>query len=262
MPSWDSSEIDVELRLVSILGMQGSGKTTLAMTLANDLYERYGDSFACLYGHWLHRLLPRAEESGVLKGKKHILIVIDDATALLHIRQSRKLITNDYKAFWRLRHLVMRAGAAIYTAKVVLVINMHSYMTVTKYLRNTHVLIIKSVIPKWQRHEHEDVTLRWLDSVIVKELTKMRYGSDLNDITAALNKAVVIYFTGDTDIIKYRAKKRWPPNTFTFTDDRETDGERPAPITTQEQFIELARSLGIRADNMKLRALYRALFPE
>ncbi len=266
MPPWDSSDIDVELRLAGVLGMQGVGKTTLAMTIANDLYEKRGDSFVCLYGYWLHKLLPRAIEQGVLKSKKHVLIVIDDATALLHISQSRKLLAKDYQFFWRLRHIMMSAGIATHTAKIALIINMHSYMTVTKYLRNAHVLIVKSLLPKWQRFEHEDVTLRWLDSAIAKELTRMRYSNNPSDIAASLNKGLAVYFTGMTRVIKYDAKKRWPPGTVMSTDTgaevevEETDGKKPRVSISQRQFIKLVKSLGIQAKTDKIRALHRILY--
>ncbi len=267
MPPWDDRDIDVELRLASILGMQGSGKTTLAMTIANDLYERFGDSFACLYGFWLHRLLPKAVEMNVLRNKKHVLIVVDDATAFLHSGQSRKLLAKDYMFFWRLRHLAREGGVSTYTAKIALIINMHSYMTITKYLRNTHVLIVKSVMPRWQRYEHEDVSLRWLDSMVARELTRMRYGMDRGDVTAALNKALAAYFTGETDIIKYAAKKKWPPNTFTDLDtgiDMDIDGNREIirPPISQKAFVELVKSLDIHADEKKIRELYRKIFGE
>ncbi len=261
MPPWDSIDIDVELRLVGILGMQGSGKTTLAMTLANDLYEKYRDSFACLYGYWLHKLLPKAVETNALKNKKHVLIIIDDATALLHTAQSKKLLAKDYEVFWRLRHVVKDAGIATHTAKIALIINMHSYMTIAKYLRNTHMLIIKSLLPKWQRYEHEDVTLKWLASMVARDLTDMRYGRNPRDIAAALNKALAVYFTGRAEIIKYSAKKTWPPNTVMSTETGiEIDGERPRPAISQRQFTKLARDLGIHVREEKLRALYKALF--
>ncbi len=210
MPKWDSREIDVELRLAAILGMQGTGKTTLVQTIANDLAEQYGDDFICLKGYWLHKLIPEAREEGVLEGKKHVLIVLEDATTVLHTSQSRILLARDMVYFWRLRHELKEAGVKQYTTKVVLVINMHSYMTITKYLRNTHVLIVKSTAPKWQRFEHEDITLRWLDNAIVKELTRMRFSESLEDVLSALNKALVAYHTGQTSIIRYRAKKQWP----------------------------------------------------
>ena len=218
MPSWDSTEIDVELRLAGILGMQGTGKTTLAMTIASDLASKYRDGFICLKGYWLHKLIPAAKEAEVLKGKKYVLIVLEDATAILHGSQSRKLLTKDMKYFWRLRHELKDAGINTHTAKIALLINMHSYMTITKYLRNTHVLIIKSVAPRWQRFEHEDITLRWLDSAIAKELTRMRFSNDISDVLAALNKALVAYHSGRTDIIKYEARKQWPKQFFENND--------------------------------------------
>ncbi len=270
LPPWDNKEIDVGLRLASVLGMQGSGKTTLAMTIANDLYQKFGDRFACLYGYWLHKLVPKAIENNVIKGKKYILIVLDDATALLHTGQSRKLLLEDYEVFWRLRHFVKEGGAETHTARVALLINMHSYMTITKYLRNTHVLIVKSIMPKWQRYEHEDITLKWLSSIIAKNLTEMLYGTDPRDETAALGKAVTAYLTGKVDLIKYSAKKTWPPGTFIDTDTgkqkpvlpEKTNGEKPRAPITQTQFIELVRSLEIHARTQKIHKLYRVLFKD
>ncbi len=261
MPEWDSKEIDIELRLAAILGIQGSGKTTLSMTIANDLHKKYRDSFACLYGYWLHKLLPKAIEQNTLKNKKHILIVIDDATALLHTAQSKKLLAKDYEVFWRLRHVVKDAGIATHTAKIALIINMHSYMTIAKYLRNAQAVIIKSLLPRWQRFEHEDITLRWLDSAIAKELTSMRYSNDPDDIAAALNKALVAYFTGKTEIIKYDAKKTWPPGTLTDTETGiEKEIEKPKIAMSQRQFIKLVKELGIHTKTDKIRALHRALY--
>ncbi len=261
MPSWDSDDIDVELRLVGIIGKQGSGKTTLAMTIANDLYEKYRDSFACLHGYWLHKLLPKAIDAGVLRGKKHILIVIDDATALLHTNQSKKMLSKDYEIYWRLRHYVKDAGAVTNTAKVVLMINMHSYMSIAKYLRNVDVLIIKSVMPRWQRYEREDVSLRWFDAMVVKLLTRMRSSIDLKRVTAALSKAVVAYDSGASSVIIYRAKKQWSPGTFI---DQDTgtgeDSEKKMRMITQKKFIEIARECGVEATDASLRAFYKALF--
>ena len=218
MPLWNSDKIDVMLRMGAILGMQGTGKTTLAMTIANDLAERFGDDFICLKGFWLHKLIPEAKSAGVLKGKKYVLVVLEDATTVLHSSQSRVLLSRDMVYFWRLRHELKEASIKTHTAKIAMLINMHSYMTMTKYLRNTHVVIIKSIAPKWQRFEHEDITLRWLDNIIAKELTKMLFSNNVEEVHAALSKALIAYHTGHTDIIKYEARKKWPEQFFENND--------------------------------------------
>ncbi len=252
MPPWDSNEIDVELRVAGILGMQGSGKTTLAQTIASDLAERYGEDFTCLKGYWLHRLIPRAREAGVLEGKKNILIILEDATTVLHGAQARKLLAWDMVYFWRLRHEVKAAGAKAYTAKIALLINMHSYMTITKYLRNAHVMIVKSVAPRWQRFEHEDITLRWLEGAIAKELTKMRFFNNPEEVLRALSKALVVYHDGRTDIISYRPVKSWPSEFFEDAElgvEDEGEGEGETGEDSGE-IVEAAREIGKR-----LRAL-------
>ena len=80
MPEWDSPEIDIEFRNMGILGMQRTGKTTLAITIANDLKRKY-DDLVTLYGYWLHQVIPAARADRVLKDTKHVLIILDDATA-------------------------------------------------------------------------------------------------------------------------------------------------------------------------------------
>jgi len=252
MPSWDSKDIDIELRIGGILGMQGTGKSTLAMTLANDLKSRYGNAFISLYGYWLHKLIPAAAAAHALEGKKGVLIVLEDATAMLHNMQSRKLLTEDMVYFWRLRHEIRDAGIETHTAKIALLINMHSYMTITKYLRNAHMLIVKSIVPKWQRYEHEDITLRWLDSVIAKQLTRMRFSGSIADVLAALNKALVVYHTGHTDIIKYEAKKRWPKDTY-INEDVGVEEE----ASDEEQDIN-----ALIAENQALKKALRRLIDE
>ena len=266
MPPWDSNEIDVELRVAGILGMQGSGKTTLTQTIASDLAERYGEDFVCLKGYWLHRLIPRAREAGVLEGKTHVLIILEDATTVLHGAQARKLLARDMVYFWRLRHEVKAAGAKAYTAKIALLINMHSYMSITKYLRNAHMLIIKSVAPRWQRWEHEDVSLRWLEDAIVKELTKMRYSSDPEEVLRALSKALVVYHDGKTDIISYRPVKSWPSEFFEDAElgvEDEDEGEGETGEDAKE-IVEAAREIGkrLRALREEKRLVFRHKYGE
>lgn len=255
MPSWDSKDIDIEFRLAGILGMQGTGKTTLAMTLANDLSRKYGDEFITLKGFWLHKLLPAAAEAGVLEGKKYALIILEDATAVLHTSQSAALLSRDMAYFWRLRHILRDAGLKEYTAKIALIINMHSYMTINKYLRNAHVLIIKSLSPKWQRWEHEDITLKWLYNTIAKELTRMRFSGNPEEVTAALSKALVAYHTGYSTLIKYEARKEWPPQFYENNDIgvKEEEKKSEEPEDMHAQLNALARALQIMLEEFNVK---------
>jgi len=246
MPSWDSNNIDIELRVAGILGLQGTGKTTLAMTIASKLYERFGDDFISVQGFWLHKIIPDVKDKGLLKGKKYVLIILEDATSILHFSQSRRLLTKDMKYFWRLRHEMKEAGLKTYTAKIAVLINMHSYMTITKYLRNAQMIIIKSKAPKWQRYEHEDITLKWIDNILVRELTRMRYSNNVNEIHAALNKAIVVYHDGTHGIIKYEAIKSYPPNHYTNDDmgiEEDKNEDKTTTNNTQQVVLGLLRKI-------------------
>ena len=235
MPSWDLEKVDVDLRIAAVIGMQGTGKTTLAQTIANDLARKYGDEFVALYGFWLHKLLPEAREAKVLNNKKYVLVILEDATAVLHISQTRKLLNKDMVYFWRLRHELKEAGIRTYTARVCLLILAHSYMTLSKYLRNAHALIIKSMLPVWQRFEHEDITLRWLDNAIVKELTRMRFSNKVDDVEAALRKALVVYLDKHSEIISYKAVKQWPKQFFENLDKGVEEEDKEEKLGAEER---------------------------
>ena len=224
-PGYESEDIDIDWRVVGLLGLPRAGKTTLAFTIANDLEARFGDEFIMLYGYWLHKVMDHAIEDGLLEGKRVAFILIEDATGRVNAFTARKLLAKDAKVFWEIAHRAKEAGLRQFTGWVVLAINFHSYMTLSKYFRNAHALIIKSTLPRWQRYEHEDVSLRWLDATIVRELTRMRYSHNLDDVRAALNKALALTITGWSDVIKYEAVKHPPKNCVDLREDVEEEDE-------------------------------------
>ncbi len=236
MPSWDSSDIDIEQpRTVGFLGFMGTGKTTLAMTIANDLKSRY-DDLVVAYGYWLHQIVERLR-NGI--DTKHVLIVIEDATSRYPLREARKKLDKDMAVYWELRHRLREAGLREYTGKIGVIVIMHSYMVMSKYIRNAWAMVIKSIMPRWQRFEHEDITLKWLDSLVVKELTKMRLSSDPETIHKALNKALVVYMDGASDIISYNAVKDWPKNTVVVEDTVQEDND-----VKDKELVNAAKILG------------------
>ena len=253
MPSWDSPEIDVELRVVGILGMQGSGKTTLVQTIVSDLKKEYQD-LVTVYGFWLHDIIDTIKRKGL--NTMHSAVVLEDATTRYHVGQARSLIARDMKVFWRLRHLLRQAGLNPFTGKITVIVVMHSYMTVNKYLRNSQALIIKSMAPKWQRFEHEDVTLRWLDSSLVNELTRMRYEGGREQVEKALNKALVVYMDGRSELLSFKAVKKWPQDTIVVEENEESDQNSNDSNIVDSELLKdirsLARSLARLRDNNSL----------
>ena len=211
MPDWDSEEIDVEFRNIGIVGMQRTGKTTLATTIGHDLYRKYGADLVILYGYWLHEIIPRAREQGLLKGKSKVVLILDDATAFQNWTTVKEKLGLELRYYWRIAHHLKDAGIRTNTAKVAMIYLYHSYMLVSKFMRNAHAIIVKTMLPSWQRFEHEDITLRWFDNAVVKELTRLRFSSNVNDVMTALNSALAIYVHKGSDIIKYNAVKEIPP---------------------------------------------------
>ena len=237
MPSWDSPEIDIEQpRTIGLLGFMGTGKTTLAITIANDLRRKYND-LVVAYGYWLHQIVERLD--GI--DTKHVLIVIEDATSRYPLREARKKLDKDMAVYWELRHRFREAGLREYTGKIGVIVIMHSYMVMSKYIRNAWAMVIKSIMPRWQRFEHEDITLKWIDSAIVKELSKMRLSSDPETIHKALNKALVVYMDGASDIISYNAVKDWPKNTIVVDDD---DAVQEDNDVKDKELVNAAKILG------------------
>ena len=217
MPEWDDNEVDIEFRNMGILGMQRTGKTTLAITIANDLKKKY-DDLVTLYGYWLHQVIPAAKQDKILKDTKHVLIILDDATAFQAVdRKVLEKVQLELKYYWRIAHELKEAGVKQYTTKVVLLYLYHSYMLVSKFMRNAHLIAIKSLLPRFQQYEREDVTLRWLDAVIARELTKMRFSNDVSQVKAALSKALVYWMSGATEILTFKAVKSKPKDFYDYT---------------------------------------------
>ncbi len=217
MPEWDDPEIDVEFRNMGILGMQRTGKTTLALTIANDLKKKY-DDLVTLYGYWLHQIIPAAKQDRVLRDTGHVLIILDDATAFQAVdRKVLEKVQLELKYYWRIAHELKRAGVRQHTTKIVLLYLYHSYMLVSKFMRNAHLIAIKSLLPRFQQYEREDVTLKWLDALVVRELTKMRFSNDVNQVRAALSKALVYWMSGATEIMTFKAIKTPPKDFYDYT---------------------------------------------
>ena len=217
MPSWDSDQVDVEFRNMGILGMQRTGKTTLALTIANDLKKIYGD-MVVLYGYWLHQVIPRAREDRVLKGAKHVLVILDDATAFQGIdKKTLEKLQRELKFYWRIAHELKKAGVEQYTSKITMLYLYHSYMMVSKFMRNAHVIAVKSIMPRFQQWEREDVTLRWFSAALLRELTRMRFSNNADDVLSALNKAITIWFDGHSGVLKYYAIKHPPRDYYDYT---------------------------------------------
>ena len=213
MPKWDSDHVDVEFRNMGILGMQRTGKTTLAITIANDLKRKY-PNMVTLYGYWLHQVIPRAAEDRVLRDTSEVLIILDDATAFQPVdRQTMEKIQAELKFYWRIAHELKKAGMRQYTAKVTMLYLYHSYMMVSKFMRNAQIIAVKSIMPKFQQWEREDITLRWFSAALLKELTRMRFSNNIDEVLSALNKAITVWFTGRSGIIKFNAIKH-PPRDF------------------------------------------------
>ena len=262
-PPIDTDEIDVELRIALVVGSMGAGKTTLAQTLSNELLKKYGDKSFTIYGYWLHKIIPEAVE--LTNGKKYILIVLDDATGFISRLQSRKLVSRDMYYFFRLRHF-FKGQVEENTAKIGLLILTHSYMLLEKHVRHAHMILIKSLPARWQRYEHEDLTLKFLDSVLVRELTRMRFSSRIDDVLSALNKAIVLNLDGTTEVLKYRAIKGWPKRNYYENLDIGIDlpihnegSKFQVPPITYKRFIKILRSVGIKARDTKMHEAYKKL---
>ena len=217
MPKWDSDHVDVEFRNMGILGMQRTGKTTLAITIANDLKRRFSD-LVVLYGYWLHQIIPRAREDNVLRGTRHVLIILDDATAFQGVdKATLEKLQRELKFYWRIAHELKKAGVEQYTTKVSMLYLYHSYMMVSKFMRNAHVIAVKSIMPKFQQWEREDVTLRWFSAALLKELTRMRFSNNEDEVLSALNKAITVWFDGHSGVLKYHAVKHPPGDYYDYT---------------------------------------------
>lgn len=254
MPQWDSPEIDVEFRNMGILGMQRTGKTTLALTIANDLKRKY-DDLVTLYGYWLHQIIPAAREDGVLKEAKHVLIILDDATAFQAIdKHMLQKIQLELKYYWRIAHELKKAGVKQYTTKVVLLYLYHSYMLVSKFMRNAHLIAIKSLLPRFQQYEREDVTLKWFDALVVRELTKMRFSNDVNQVRAALSKALVYWMSGATEIMTFKAVKIPPKNFYDYThlEIEEDEKDEDELETLRKQVKTLSKAVAKILDELNI----------
>ena len=268
-PPFDSEQLDVELRIALVIGGMGSGKTTLTQTIANKIIKRYKNEAAILYGFWLHKLIPRAIQAGIVESKKYILVVQEDATGFLTRYQNKKLLTQDMFYFFRIRHN-FKDHIKKYTGKIALIINAHSYMLLEKHVKHAHMIIVKSLPPKWQRFEHEDITFRFLDSILIRELTKMRYSTSVDDVLSALNKAIVVNMDGKTEVLKYNAIKGWPNRNFFECLDPGIDmnieiGSKvpvPRPPIQYKKYLKIMRDSGIRSRDTKLHEAYVKLMKE
>ena len=217
MPSWNSDDIDVEFRNMGILGMQRTGKTTLGLTIANDLKKRH-PNMVTLYGYWLHQIIPRAAEDKVLRDASEVLVILDDATAFQPVdRQTIEKVQRELKYYWRIAHELKKAGMKQYTAKVTMLYLYHSYMMVSKFMRNAQIIAVKSIMPKFQQWEREDITLRWFSAALLKELTRMRFSNNVEEVLSALNKAITVWFTGRSGVIKFYAIKHPPKDFYDYT---------------------------------------------
>ena len=255
-PGYNSENIDIDWRTVGLLGMPRSGKTTLAFTIGNDLEARFGEEFIMLYGYWLHKVMEHAVEDRLLEGKRVAFILIEDATGRINNSTARMLLSKDMRTYFEIAHKAREAGLKEYTGWVLVAINFHSYMVLGKYFRNAHAMIVKSWIPKWQRYEHEDITLRWLDKAIVKELTSMRYSSRPELVNSALNKAVMLTITGWSDVIKYEAVKHPPKNYVDLREEvggEETNDENPDINALMAENQALRKALRRLIDELNLR---------
>ena len=88
--------------------------------------------------------------------------------------------------------------------------------------------------------------------MIARELTRMRYSPRLEDVEAALSKALVLTIDGFSEIIKYEAVKKPPKNYFDLRKDVEEDEE-----TKDEEQLELEE---LKKENKLLKnALLRLL---
>jgi energy-coupling factor transporter ATP-binding protein EcfA2 len=202
-PTYDTNEIDYELRTAVILGQQGTGKTTLVQTICSEILSLH-EKVVVIYGSSLKEMV----NVKIPENQKVLIFCLEDATAFL--RGASEIINENMRVFWRLRHHARRLGLSPHTGKVVLLINAHSYMNLAKYLRQAHLLILKSALPRWQRFEHEDLTLDFISNQVLKVITQAHFSSNLEQKLKAMSEAVVVKNDGSVSLIKYKPVKEWP----------------------------------------------------
>jgi hypothetical protein len=225
---------------IVLIGKRGSGKTAFSLHLGKEVYGSYEEALKNLYLPTMIKDLSRRVISTLQEDKVIPMVIMDDAgNSFMKYGGT----TREVRHWFRLVNLMRGAIACVVYTDVA---SIHKYLRSTSNYRGLVRVKFEEEEKKWSLVRLYEVRFNVFLDESVKPIAEIKYETRYPDHIYAKYKRMRNQITLD----------EWK----VFAEEELADGNAEPSTVTQEEFCNLARRYRIKAEDRKLRALYKHIF--